>query len=957
MQASQKTKQAQKRNRGDKNVKRLPITRRGRPEINQLYVFSWNHKNEETELYFSTPSFFSYARFTFLWMTMVALDALTGFRFELLWPAWLMIRAAVESLQTRNQHCVTTIANPSAVRFSILFVCVTATSDLICYLFIPVRVLIFCATVFVWVNFFYHSQGGFLRTMATVYGGERSQAVPIVVITCCIVLFELFIRIRITMYEYILLFRSQPLLLHFLPNRKFLFSKSMTYSKLPIFSDRMGRGTSSVATKSQRFFRCTFDRISSDHDNSITTLLYQVDYNYIFNLINYILTFSEWQLRRTQGDVSNRNEQLFRILVESLPAEYEGPKDYTSQQCLEDGDLYYLDPPVQTSSQPMQAIQAAPSATPPTTSKKNGIHKKNGEVQSSSKKKKNGNAFNSTPPNDKKKNKSIRGTDVDDVDDSDADDFSWRDQSGSQGQRRGGGLSIIRIIFTTVWWMISALFVNSGVPDGPVSQPDDEYEEEEVEVEKKNGRTDSLTNSTTPTTTTSTTKGRANTMPSTTTRNHNNNNNNNHQQKQQNHKQSNGKSHHHNHQNQKSNGNANGHARSGAVRDSSHDTNASNENDIRSSMSRELETLRAEISSRRSLEEDYKLQISMHESNHNRLSQQLSNMKLKAEQMEIKYSTLEKHRESDKSLLEQSERKYSDLLGKKEEIESILSAERKARQETASKKYDVAEHQRERERQLESEIDKLRAELKSKEESKMRMESELNSLRNYKEEHDIEAISMELRIVRDKSVQMEESLAGENKLKQSLFKCLGDARDTIKSLERRCAELQTKNGSGGSSETLMNGRSSTEANNENDTTASDQSSPHQHSAMGSPVPFAKMPLTVNVSNRHGSPFSEKLSPIASIGSVISAAGGPAPPDYMMAVGASAATIVAQKQPAPGFSGIRYNEFTHMPTGGEHRLFDTPALSASSPNGTDPEEDFLSNMGKFGAPAQPAARLA
>ncbi|ULU12866.1 hypothetical protein L3Y34_015832 [Caenorhabditis briggsae] len=897
MQASQKTKQAQKRNRGDKNVKRLPITRRGRPEINQF-----------------TPSFFSYARFTFLWMTMVALDALTGFRFELLWPAWLMIRAAVESLQTRNQHCVTTIANPSAVRFSILFVCVTATSDLICYLFIPVRVLIFCATVFVWVNFFYHSQGGFLRTMATVYGGERSQAVPIVVITCCIVLFELFIRIR-----------SQPLLLHFLPNLT-------EWAGVPPVWPR------------------SLNAFFGAHSIGYPAIMTTVSLHYYIN---------EWQLRRTQGDVSNRNEQLFRILVESLPAEYEGPKDYTSQQCLEDGDLYYLDPPVQTSSQPMQAIQAAPSATPPTTSKKNGIHKKNGEVQSSSKKKKNGNAFNSTPPNDKKKNKSIRGTDVDDVDDSDADDFSWRDQSGSQGQRRGGGLSIIRIIFTTVWWMISALFVNSGVPDGPVSQPDDEYEEEEVEVEKKNGRTDSLTNSTTPTTTTSTTKGRANTMPSTTTRNHNNNNNNNHQQKQQNHKQSNGKSHHHNHQNQKSNGNANGHARSGAVRDSSHDTNASNENDIRSSMSRELETLRAEISSRRSLEEDYKLQISMHESNHNRLSQQLSNMKLKAEQMEIKYSTLEKHRESDKSLLEQSERKYSDLLGKKEEIESILSAERKARQETASKKYDVAEHQRERERQLESEIDKLRAELKSKEESKMRMESELNSLRNYKEEHDIEAISMELRIVRDKSVQMEESLAGENKLKQSLFKCLGDARDTIKSLERRCAELQTKNGSGGSSETLMNGRSSTEANNENDTlqTASDQSSPHQHSAMGSPVPFAKMPLTVNVSNRHGSPFSEKLSPIASIGSVISAAGGPAPPDYMMAVGASAATIVAQKQPAPGFSGIRYNEFTHMPTGGEHRLFDTPALSASSPNGTDPEEDFLSNMGKFGAPAQPAARLA
>lgn len=874
---------------------------------------------------------------TILWLTMVAFDAMTGFRFELLYPAWLMIRAAVESIQMRNQHCVTTIANPSSARFSILFVCVTATSDLICYLFIPIRFLVFIATVFVWINYFYQTQGGFLRTVATVYGGERSQAWPIMIITCFIVFFELFLRIRITRIDYIMLFRSHPMLIGVFPN----------------VSD-----WTSISPVWPRSLNAFFGAHS-------------IGYPVILTTVSLHQFLNEWKLRRKQGDVSNRNEQLFRILVESLPAEYEGPKDYTSQQCLEEGnDLYYLDPPV-SSSQPMQAIQAAPaSATPPTTSKKNGIgHKRNGEVTSSSsmtssKKKKNGSAFNSTPPsNDKKKIKSIRsGGDVDleDLDDSDNDDYSWRDQSGSEEHRRAGGLSILRIVFGTAWWMISALFVNSP-SERSSHRVDDEDDDDEIELEKKNGRTDSLTNSST-----TTTKGRANTMPSstTTTRNQNNNNKDHQQQQQQkHHKQSNGKSHHH-HQNQhqKTNGNLNGHSRSATIRDSSHDTNGSNETDIRS-MSRELESLRAEISSRRSLEEDYKLQISIHESNENRLSQQLSNMKCKVDQMEIKYSTLERHRESDKSQLEQAERKYSDLLGKKTEIETTLSVERKTRMENTSKKYDVAEHQRERERQLESEIDKLRIDLKSKDESNLRMESELHRLRNYKEDNDIEGLTMELRIVRDKSLQMEESLAGENKLKQSLFKCLGDARDTIKSLERRCNELQIKNGSSisggsGSSETLMNGRSSTEANNENDTTASDQSSPHQHSAMGSPIPFAKMPLTVNVSNRHGSPFNEKMSPIASIGSVMAAVTGvPAPPDYMMAVGASAASVPQKQSAVVGFPGIRYNEFTHMPTGGEHRLFDTPTLSAPSPNGTDPEDDFLLNKGKFGPPAQPTARLA
>ena len=147
MQTSQKTKQAQKRNRGDKSIKRLQINRRGRPEINQTYVlflkpicissdliFScnwitqflsnfllsaiWRFAKILVPLWdvflFSIPTIFLYIRMAVVWFTMVVLDAMTGFRVELLWPAWLMIRAVVESVQLRNQHCVTTIASPSS---------------------------------------------------------------------------------------------------------------------------------------------------------------------------------------------------------------------------------------------------------------------------------------------------------------------------------------------------------------------------------------------------------------------------------------------------------------------------------------------------------------------------------------------------------------------------------------------------------------------------------------------------------------------------------------------------------------------------------------------------------------------------------------------------------------------------------------------------------------------------
>lgn len=48
----------------------------------------------------------------------------------------------------------------------------------------------------------------------------------------------------------------------------------------------------------------------------------------------------------------------------------------------------------------------------------------------------------------------------------------------------------------------------------------------------------------------------------------------------------------------------------------------------------------------------------------------------------------------------------------------------------------------------------------------------------------------------------------------------------------------------------------------------------------------------------------------------------------------------------------------MPTG-EHRLFDAmpSVLSAPSPTGSNPDDDFLMNKGKFGAPSNPATRTA
>ena len=111
---------------------------------------------------------------------------------------------------------------------------------------------------------------------------------------------------------------------------------------------------------------------------------------------------------------------------------------------------------------------------------------------------------------------------------------------------------------------------------------------------------------------------------------------------------------------------------------------------------------------------------------------------------------------------------------------------------------DSAEQHREKERQLEQEVDRLRAEATTREERVADIEKELHALRKYKETNDIEvfncslffllllsiyfisvifqALNMDLRIMREKMVHLEESLAAENKLKQELFRALGDAK-------------------------------------------------------------------------------------------------------------------------------------------------------------------------------------
>ncbi|KAK6046520.1 hypothetical protein COOONC_15975, partial [Cooperia oncophora] len=107
---------------------------------------------------------------------------------------------------------------------------------------------------------------------------------------------------------------------------------------------------------------------------------------------------------------------------------------------------------------------------------------------------------------------------------------------------------------------------------------------------------------------------------------------------------------------------------------------------------------------------------------------------------------------------------------------------------------DSVEQQREKERQLEHEVDRLRSEALAREERVTDIEKELHALRKYKETNDVEALNMDLRIMREKMVHLEESLAAENKLKQELFRALGDAKANNAHLQSQLRAFEITSG-------------------------------------------------------------------------------------------------------------------------------------------------------------------
>ncbi|XP_071957097.1 macoilin-1-like [Antedon mediterranea] len=103
-------------------------------------------RNKITEnIYGST---FMYLKFLMLWGLVLFLDFILEFRVEYIWPLWLLFRSLYDSYRYQG------------LAFSVFFVFIAITSDMICLLFIPVHWLFFAASTYVWVQFVWHTDRG-----------------------------------------------------------------------------------------------------------------------------------------------------------------------------------------------------------------------------------------------------------------------------------------------------------------------------------------------------------------------------------------------------------------------------------------------------------------------------------------------------------------------------------------------------------------------------------------------------------------------------------------------------------------------------------------------------------------------------------------------------------------------------------------------------------------------------
>ncbi|XP_050347529.1 macoilin-1 isoform X2 [Nymphalis io] len=113
-----------------------------------------------------------YLKFVMLWATVIMADYMLEFRFEFLWPFWMMLKSVYDSFKYHG------------VAFSVFFICIALMSDLLCFFFIPLQYILFAAGTYVWVQYVWYTFG------------DKGICLPTVALCCLVVYAEGAVRVR-----------------------------------------------------------------------------------------------------------------------------------------------------------------------------------------------------------------------------------------------------------------------------------------------------------------------------------------------------------------------------------------------------------------------------------------------------------------------------------------------------------------------------------------------------------------------------------------------------------------------------------------------------------------------------------------------------------------------------------------------------------------------------------------
>jgi hypothetical protein len=248
-------------------------------------------------VYFNTSTFV-YLKLISIWVSCIAFDLLVGCRLELGWPIVLFVRHFNEIMNAPN--------GPLRFysTFSIFYLLLTLTSDLICYLFLPVQLLLFFASIHVWLQFAYQTIDRGLSPTVLLFWGV-------------FLFFEYFFRYKMTSPQW---YQSRSVM--------------VATSLFPAMTDAFLANQMSTT-------RLTLYRLFASHALGFPLVTLS------FRLKTII---SNWLYERCRNEVQKKNEVFDRILTEALPSIYEGKKRHElnsrPQQLAIEGDAldFELDP-------------------------------------------------------------------------------------------------------------------------------------------------------------------------------------------------------------------------------------------------------------------------------------------------------------------------------------------------------------------------------------------------------------------------------------------------------------------------------------------------------------------------------------------------------------------------------------------------------------------------------------